>query len=461
MSDPSAGGGDWAAPYAVAPVHARVVLPGSKSLTNRYLVLAALSGEESRLRRPLRSRDTLLMAQALRALGARIEDIPGEDLGAPDWLITPGPLRGGARIDCGLAGTVMRFLPPVAALADGPVAFDGDAQARGRPMGPGLSALRDLGVAIDGDALPFTVHGRGDVPGGEVSLDASASSQFVSGLLLAGARFPQGLTVIHDGKPIPSTPHVTMTVEALRDAGVDVDDSWPNRWRVEPGSVHSLDVFVEPDLSNAAAFLAAAMVTGGRVEVPGWPQHTTQAGDGIRDIFDAMGGEVILSREGLVVTGPDRPEGLDVDLHDVGELAPVVAAVAAVAASPSWLRGIAHLRGHETDRLAALAAELGRVGARVEVLDDGLQILPGPLRPARLHTYADHRMAMAAAVIGLAVPGVVLDDVATTAKTMPDFALRWEAMVGEAARPVGPVAPAAADCSGQVAAAGRPPRGTP
>lgn len=436
MVEASAGGG-WSAPYAAVPVHARVALPGSKSLTNRYLVLAALAGEESRLRRPLRSRDTLLMAAGLAALGARIDDMAGDDPSCPDWLVTPGPIRGDVAVDCGLAGTVMRFLPPVAALADGPVRFDGDEQARGRPMGPGLQALRDLGVAVDGASLPFTVHGRGDLPGGEVVLDASASSQFVSGLLLAGMRFADGLTVVHDGKPIPSTPHLTMTVEALRDAGVDVDDSWPNRWRVEPGIVHALDVQVEPDLSNAAAFLAAAMVTAGRVEIPGWPQHTTQAGDGIRDIFDAMGGEVSLSRDGLVVSGPDRPEGLDVDLHDVGELTPVVAAVAACAASPSWLRGIAHLRGHETDRLTALAAELGQVGARVEVLDDGLHIVPGPPRPARLRTYADHRMAMAAAVLGLAIPGVVLDDVATTAKTMPDFPRRWTAMVAAAAAPAG------------------------
>ena len=438
MSEPARAGEDWRAPYAAGPVDASVVLPGSKSLTNRYLVLAALAGEESRLRRPLRSRDTLLMAAALRALGTRIDDIPAEEGGDPDWLVTPGPLTGPAAIDCGLAGTVMRFLPPVAALASGAVAFDGDEQARGRPMGPALQALRDLGIGVDGDTLPFTVRGAGAVRGGEVTLDASASSQFVSGLLLAGARFDDGLTVIHDGKPIPSSPHVSMTVEALRDAGVDVDDSWPNRWRVEPGTVLALDVAVEPDLSNAAAFLAAAMVTSGRVEVPGWPQHTTQAGDGIRDIFDAMGGDVTLTREGLVVTGPDVPEGLDVDLHDVGELTPVVAAVAAVAASPSWLRGIAHLRGHETDRLEALATELRHLGAAVEVVEDGLRIEPRPLHGARLHTYADHRMAMAEAVVGLAVPGVVLDDVATTAKTMPDFAARWEAMAGPGGAAAGP-----------------------
>lgn len=432
MNDP-AGAGQWLAPRAVHPVRALVSLPGSKSLTNRYLVLSALAGSPSRLRRPLRSRDTLLMVGALQALGTRVEVLPGAEPDAPDWLVTPAPLRGDADVDCGLAGTVMRFVPPVAALADGAVRFDGDAQARGRPMGPGLAALRDLGVAVTGDTLPFTVRGRGGVRGGEVRLDASTSSQFVSGLLLAGSRFDRGVRVVHTGAPIPSAPHVTMTVEVLRDAGVAVDDSAPEAWEVEHSEVHALDVEVEPDLSNAAAFLAAAMVTGGRVEVPGWPQHTTQAGDAIRDIFDTMGGDILFTREGLVVTGPDRPEGLDVDLHDVGELTPVVAAVAALAASPSRLRGIAHLRGHETDRLAAIAEQLGTLGAAVRLHDDGLDIAPRPLRGALLRSYADHRMAMAAAVLGLAVDGVLIDDVATTSKTMPDFVQRWTGMIADAA----------------------------
>lgn len=451
----------WVPPRAAGPIDAVVALPGSKSLTNRFLVLAALADDVSRLRRPLRSRDTLLMAGGLRGLGAQIvdhgpddgrdrrdglEDVeasPGRRPAQPldlDWIVTPGRLTGGSAIDCGLAGTVMRFLPAVAALADGPVRFDGDDQARRRPMGPGLHALRDLGVRVDtpadGGSLPFTVHGTGRVRGGEVRLDASASSQFVSALLLAGARFDEGVVVVHDGPPVPSEPHITMTVEVLRDAGVPVDDAEPNRWVVEPSGVHALDVQVEPDLSNAAAFLAGAMVTGGRVHVPGWPQHTTQAGDAIRDIFDAMGGDVVLTREGLTVTGPDRVNGLDVDLHDVGELTPVVAAVAALADSPSWLRGVAHLRGHETDRLAALATEIGRLGGQVEVLQDGLHVHPRPLRGdgAVLATYDDHRMAMAASIISLVVPGVAIAGVATTGKTLPDFTRRWEAMVNGAAR---------------------------
>jgi 3-phosphoshikimate 1-carboxyvinyltransferase len=425
--------GDWPAPHATSPVDGVARLPGSKSLTNRYLVLAALADGPSRLRRPLRSRDTLLMAAGLGVMGVELTDAPDDGGTDPDWMVTPpARLRGGAdrplEVDTGLAGTVMRFLPAVAALADGPVRFDGDPSARVRPMGPVLQALRDLGVDVVDDgraALPFVVAGKGRLRGGEVVLDASSSSQFVSALLLAGARYDRGVTVRHVGPPLPSRPHITMTVDVLRDRGVDVDDTTENVWRVAPGAVSPLDVELEPDLSNAAPFLAAAMVSGGRVRVPGWPQRTTQAGDGLRDILDAMGADVTLDPEGLTVRGGGAVEGIDVDLHDVGELTPVVAALAALASSPSRLRGIAHLRGHETDRLAALAHELNALGGDVVETPDGLAI-----RPARLHgglfaTYGDHRMAMAATVVGLAVPGVVVQDVQTTAKTLPDFTTRW------------------------------------
>lgn len=421
-SHPGAVAADWPAPVSSAPLDATVTVPGSKSLTNRFLIVAALAGEESILRAPLRSRDTRLMADALRALGVGIEQV--ED----GWLVSPQALGGPAEIDCGLAGTVMRFLPPVAGLATGAVSFDGDPHARQRPMGPVLGALRDLGVRLDGaahDTLPFTVHGTGSVRGGKVVLDASTSSQFVSALLLAGARFDEGVTVVHDGKPLPSLPHIAMTVEVLRDAGVVVDDSDANTWHVEPSEIHSLDVEVEPDLSNAAPFAAAALVAGGTVHVPAWPQFTTQAGDAIRDILDAMGADVSLGRDGLTVTGTGGVLGVDLDLHDVGELTPVVAAVAALADSPSRLRGIAHLRGHETDRLAALATELQRLGGDCTQTEDGLIIRPRPLHGGLFHTYADHRMAMAAAVLGLRVPGVVVQDVQTTGKTLPDFTGLW------------------------------------
>lgn len=422
---------DWTCPAAEEPVDATVELPGSKSLTNRFLVLAARAGGVSRLRAPLRSRDTLLMADAVRALGTAVDDVDDGD-----WLVTPGAARGAAHVDCGLAGTVMRFVPPLAALVDGDVSFDGDEHARTRPMGPALGALRALGVDVVDDGrgtLPFTVRGRGAVRGGDVTLDASASSQFVSALLLSGAHYDDGVTIRHEGPPVPSQPHIEMTVEALRDVGADVDDGEPDTWRVEPGPLNPLDVQVEPDLSNAAPFLAAALVTRGRVRVPGWPQHTTQAGDDIRDILDEMGADVVLARDGLTVSAVDGFTGVDLDLHDASELTPVVAALAALADGPTRIRGVAHIRGHETDRLAALARELGALGVDVDETEDGLHIVPRPLSPARFSTYGDHRMVMAGAVLGLAVPGLVLEDPGTVAKTLPTFVDLWTAMLGETA----------------------------
>ncbi|MEV0089628.1 3-phosphoshikimate 1-carboxyvinyltransferase [Saccharopolyspora sp. NPDC050642] len=418
----------WPAPVARGAVHATVPVPGSKSITNRALVLAALADGPSKLRAPLRSRDTELMAGALRALGVEIQDGPDGS-----WQVAPGELRGPAEVDCGLAGTVMRFVPPVAALADGRVTFDGDPQARQRPLGTVLDALRELGADISGSALPFDVHGTGKLTGGTVTIDASASSQFVSGLLLSAPRFEQGVTVLHEGEPVPSLPHIEMTVAMLRAAGVDVDDREPNTWRVAPGAIRALDVEIEPDLSNATPFLAAAAVTGGTVTVPGWPTHTTQAGDAIRDILSRMGAQVERTAAGLTVTGPAELTPVDIDLHDVGELTPTVAALAAFATGRSRLRGIAHLRGHETDRLAALQNELTKLGGAVEQTEDGLLVEPRPLTGGSWHSYADHRMATAGAILGLKVPGVVVEDIATTAKTIPDFPGMWAAMLGESA----------------------------
>lgn len=424
-----------------------VRLPGSKSLTNRYLVLAALATGRSVLRSPLRSRDSELMAGALRALGTRIEDADASgradstdrtDRTASDldWVVRPVPLHGPARVGCGLAGTVMRFVPPVAALAQGPVDFDADEQARVRPMSPLLNALRDLGACIEDGGrgrLPFTVQGAGGLAGGQVVLDASASSQFVSALLLAAPRYDHGLTVRHDGKPVPSLPHIQMTVEALRDAGVVVDDSEPDRWRVEPGPIGPLDVTLEPDLSGAAPFLAAALVAGGTVRVPDWPVHTTQAGDAIREILSAMGARVELDRTGLSVHDQGGIAGVDLDLHDAGELTPVTAVLAALADGPSWIRGVAHLRGHETDRLAALRTELTALGGQVEQTDDGLRIRPAALHGGLMRTYADHRMAMAAALLGLRVHDLQVEDVETTAKTLPTFTRLWSQMLEQQA----------------------------
>ncbi len=416
-------GGPWRAPHAHGPVHAEVSLPGSKSLTNRALVLAALADGPSVVRRALRSRDTLLMAGALTTLGAHV------DTATDDWAVVPGRLVGGGSVDCGLAGTVTRFVPPVAGLADGTVAFDGDPHMRTRPVGEVLTALRGLGVRIEGDRLPFTVHGEGHVRGGRVVLDASGSSQFVSALLLAGARFDEGLDLLHDGKAVPSQPHIEMTVSMLRQHGVLVDDSEPARWRVSPGPIRAADHAIEPDLSNAAAFLALAAATGGTVTVRDWPRETTQPGDEMRDLLARMGCSVDLGPHGLTVTGPDRLDGIDVDLHDVGELTPVVAALCALAGGPSHLRGIGHIRGHETDRITALATELRGLGADVTELTDGLELRPAALHGGPFRSYADHRMAHAAAVVGAAVPGVLVDDIEATSKTFPDFPRVWSDLV--------------------------------
>jgi len=416
-------------------VRATVAVPGSKSQTNRALVLAALAGGPGAVRGALRARDTDLMAAALEHLGVGVQ-VTAESVSSRDYAITPRPLRGPASVDVGLAGTVMRFVPPMAALAEGEVRFVGDPQARVRPMHPILDALLALGVQIEDHGrrtLPFTVVGRGSVRGGTVCIDASASSQFVSALLLSGARFDDGVRIEHRGTAVPSLPHIDMSIGMLRERGVTVDvdvtDPTAATWQVAPGPIAALDCTVEPDLSNAAPFLAAAMATAGSVTIPGWPTATYQAGDALRALLGAMGGEVRLDAEGLHVRGPERLLGLIADLRAVGELTPVLAGLCALAATPSHLTGIGHLRGHETDRLAALANELRRIGATVDEQLDALVITPGALQPAVLESYHDHRMATMAAVIGLAVPGIQVVDIATTAKTLPDFVRMWETML--------------------------------
>jgi 3-phosphoshikimate 1-carboxyvinyltransferase len=419
---------NWQAPSTATPVHATVTVPGSKSQTNRALVLAALatSNGASSISGALRSRDTDLMIAALQTLGVSVAGA-GTEL-TISGAIVPHP---GALVDCGLAGTVLRFLPPVAALSTETVTFDGDEQARARPIAPLLDALRGLGVDIDGDGLPFSVRGAGSVAGGTVQIDASASSQFVSGLLLSGAAFADGLTIMHTGEKLPSAPHIVMTVSMLRDAGVDVDDSRTNQWRVSPGPIATTHWKIEPDLSNAVPFLAAAVVSGGIVRLTGWPQVSIQPADDIRAVLEKMGSVVRQASSYLEVQGAEIYGGFDVDLHDVGELTPAVAALGALASdgSVSRLSGIAHLRGHETDRLAALSAEINGLGGQCEETPGGLVITARPLHGGVWRSYADHRMATAGAIVGLRVPGVEVEDIGTTAKTLPDFPHLWAEML--------------------------------
>lgn len=419
----------WAAPTAVGAVNAEVRVPGSKSMTNRALILSALADGRSTIERPLRSRDTTLMVQALRSLGIAIND--SDDL---RWSVDGRSFtRTAACVDVGNAGTVLRFVPPIAALTHAAIEFDGDNAIRRRPIAPLLSALRGVGVVVEDEgrgAPPFTVHGTGHVAGGRVAVDASASSQLISALLLAGPSYGAGIEVRHVGaRPVPNAPHLAMTVAMLgqRGANVELGD---DIWRVAPGRIQPIADVIEPDLSSAAPFLAAAVVTTGRVAIPDWPQHSTQPGAMLPELLGQFGAISRLDERGLVIVGPERLNGADLDLRQAGELTPVIAAVAALADSPSRLIGIDYLRGHETDRLSALTQELNALGAEVEELEDGLAITPGLLHAGTFKTYDDHRMAMAGAVMGLVVPGVVLDDVATTAKTFPGFAEAWSQLAG-------------------------------
>ncbi|MGW4804434.1 3-phosphoshikimate 1-carboxyvinyltransferase [Kitasatospora sp. NPDC004272] len=433
----------WPAPVATAAVDATVTIPGSKSATNRALVLAALADGPGWVRRPLRSRDSQLMADGLRAMGVTVEETvnaaSGGTGGGEAWRVIPAErLRGPARVDVGNAGTVMRFLPPLATLADGPVHFDGDPRSHERPQHGVIDALRALGARVEDGGrggFPLTVHGTGALDGGAVEVDASSSSQFVSALLLSGARFHHGVEIRNTGGPVPSLPHIRMTVDMIRKAGGQVDapedGGEKDVWRVTPGALIGRDLVVEPDLSNAAPFFAAALATGGRVTVRDWPKHTYQPGDQLREIYTAMGGSCEFVDDGLRFTGTGKIHGIEADLHDVGELTPVIAAVAVLADSESHLYGIAHLRLHETDRLAALAKEINALGGDVTETEDGLRIRPRPLHGGVFHTYEDHRLATAAAVLGLAVEGVLVEDVATTAKTLPDFPRMWADLLGQ------------------------------
>ena len=430
----STGSGNWPAPFrGKNPVTARVVIPGSKSVTNRALILAAQSNGTSKLRRPLISRDSELMVAGLRALGLSITE-KHED-SELIFEITGGELKGPAKIDVGNAGTVMRFLPPLAAMASGKISFDGDSRSYERPLAPIIKALEELGISIDHGgrySLPLTLENitGGKIRGGEINIDASASSQFLSALLLIAPSTEQGITAKHIGGDLPSMPHIEMTVKMLRDFGAEVHvDKERNIWRVEPGKLIAQDLVIEPDLSNAAPFMSISMLCGGSITIADWPKSTTQPGDQLRNIFSQMGAKIEFVTNGLKVTGTGTIHGIDIDLHDVGELTPAIAALCALANSPSYLRGIGHLRLHETDRLAALTAEINGLGGEVVEEPSALRIQPKPLHSGVFHTYDDHRLATAGATIGLVVQGIEVENIATTRKTITDFPGLWSSLL--------------------------------
>jgi len=422
----------WPAPTAAGPISAVVHVPGSKSASNRALILAALADGPSTTKGLLDARDTQLMMGALKSLGIEIKKLRHDDDGNIDVRVSPHFMRGPVSIDVGLAGTVMRFLPPLATLAHGDISFDGDEHARKRPMATIIESLKELGANVHDRGtgrLPFMISATGELQGGEVTVDASKSSQFISGLLLSAARFNTGITIHHVGDPIPSMPHINMTVAMLAEHGVIVRRERDDVWHVDPHDIAAVDRTIEPDLSNAGAFLAAALACGGSVTVPRWPQHSTQAGNLLRSLFADMGATVEWSERGLTVSSDGTIHGIDVDLHEAGELVPTIAALAALAGSPSRLRGIEHVRGHETDRLTALRTQINALGGDVTETDDGLAVNPAPLHGGEFATYDDHRMATAGAIIGLRVPGVLVADIGTTAKTLPDFPSRWSGML--------------------------------
>lgn len=467
-SSSSAGLPTWLAPQVAAPLAATVALPGSKSVTNRALVLAALAQSPSTLHKPLYSRDSTLMINALRSLGVGVDQQP------ESISISPRAMKGPAAIDVGNAGTVMRFLPPVAALAHGEISFDGDPRSHERPLKPVIAALEELGIEIDHGgrySLPLTIHGKGVIKGGAIEIDASQSSQFLSSLLLVAPRMTEGLTITHVGPKLPSMPHISMTIAMLKERGIRVELLDANTWRVQPGQILGLRALIEPDLSNAAPFMGAALIAGGSVTIKDWPKTTTQPGDQLREIFHAMGGEItrgapveVTSKnnktsktsvngankgsagknggnkngapsDDLTITGTGVIHGIDIDLHEVGELAPSIAAVALLADSPSHLRGIGHLRLHETDRLDALAREFNALGGKVIAHQDSLEIIPALLHGGTFHTYEDHRLATAGAMLGLRIPDVAVENIETTSKTFPDFPGLWSRMLTQLQEP--------------------------
>jgi len=434
----------WRAPFrGKKPVDVQVAIPGSKSVTNRALILAAQADGTSKLRKPLVSRDSELMIAGLRSLGIEIKESQErsaqKEINELVFEVTGGSLRGPAKIDVGNAGTVMRFLPPLAALADGAISFDGDARSHERPLGPVIKALEELGISVNHGgryALPLTLENKngGKIRGGELEIDASASSQFLSALLLIAPSTELGITAKHVGGALPSMPHIEMTVQMLRDFGAQVEvDKQNNIWKVAPGKLIAQDLTIEPDLSNAAPFMSIAMVCGGSVTILDWPKKTTQPGDQLRDIFTKMGSKIefvsIDGKNALKITGGDSIKGIDIDLHEVGELTPAIAALSALADSPSYLRGIGHLRLHETDRLTALRTELNGLGSDVVEEPTALRINPKPLHSGVFHTYDDHRLATSGATIGLIVQGIEVENIATTRKTITDFPGLWNSLL--------------------------------
>lgn len=445
----------WKAPFSNNAINALVSVPGSKSLSNRYLILAAIGKKPVVLKGLLRSRDTELMINALSVFGVCCKSLSSD--GTTVCVIPPKngvfSVDDCAVVNCGLAGTVMRFVTALALFANKSVKFDGDEQAYARPMKPVLDGLEQLGAKIvyHGEVgfLPFSVippknlesygvnSAQNSCNNRVICIDSSLSSQFISALLLIASRIPKGLQIEHIGSKLPSMPHIQMTMEDVRKAGGVVDMPESGVWRVKEHDLILPDeVVVEPDLSNAAPFIGAALIAGGCVKIPNWPLKTTQPGGLLPGILEQMGAKIVFEHSSadsstLCVTGSGKIHAIkSLDLAAAGEVAPSIAAILAFADGVSELHGIAHLRGHETNRLAAIVAELNRVGIGADELEDGIRIIPSQnMHGEVMETYADHRMATFASMLGLRISNISVKNIATTRKTLPDFRAMWNNML--------------------------------
>ena len=408
------------------PVDAEVRLPGSKSLTNRALVCAALAAEQSTLDGALRADDTEAMIGCLAALGVVIDT---------DWdaaRVTVGGAGGrfpvgDATLDARMSGTTARFVAPLLALGHGRRRLTGHPQLLARPMGPTVAALRSLGAQItaagEDGRLPIVIDARGGLRGGSVELPGHVSSQFLSGLLLAAPAMDEGFTATITS-PLVSRPYLALTTATMAAFGVEVDArDDPPAFTVAAGHYRARDLRIEPDASAASYFFAAAAVCGGRVRVPGLGSASGQGDLAFAHVLGRMGAEVEQTESWTEVRGTGRLEGIEVDLADLSDTAPTLAVVAACASTPTTVTGVGFIRAKESDRIGAAVTELRRCGVDAEEQPDGFVVRPDPsgLHGARVATYDDHRMAMSFAVLGLRVAGITITDPACVAKTFPDF----------------------------------------
>lgn len=401
------------------PPDTTVVVPGSKSHTNRALICATLAPGTSGLEGALFADDTIAMVGSLLSLGVPIfADPAGRTITVMNSTgrIPPGP----ADLDVRMSGTTSRFLLPLLCLGEGPYRMDGADSLRVRPIAELVTRLRQLGAVIDGDSLPLTVTGGG-LTGGSVVVQGSASSQYLSALLMVAPRMPDGLYIRVAG-PLVSRPYIELTLATMAEFGVEVDAHPAYReFQVAPAQYRPATVRIEPDASAASYFFAAAAISGGRVRVDGLGTTATQGDLEFVRILEKMGAEVTMTEERTEVRGTDQLHGVTVDMRDLSDTAQTLAVTATFADSPTEITGIGFIRRKETDRIRAVVTELTKRGIRAAETPDGMIVYPGRATPGTVATYDDHRMAMSFALLGLVHPGISIEDPDCVAKTFPDY----------------------------------------